>query len=88
MSRGGNCLYNLDRAVASLFGAPPQETISSEVGRVARGKAKTHNWFEQWAALTIARWLDTDKHLWGQDHTLKAILHADQLNKVDDGVEQ
>ncbi len=28
-----NFLYNLDRAVASLFGAPPQETISSELGR-------------------------------------------------------
>jgi hypothetical protein len=88
MSRGGNCLYNLDRAVASLFGAPPQETISSEVGRVARGTAHGHNRVEQWAALLIARWLDTDKHLWGQDHTLKAILHADQLDKADDGAEQ
>ncbi len=28
-----NFLYNLDRAIASLFGAPPQETISSELGR-------------------------------------------------------
>ena len=28
-----NFLYNVDRAVASLFGAPRQETISSEVGR-------------------------------------------------------
>ncbi len=28
-----NVLYNLDRSVASLFGAPPQETISSEIGR-------------------------------------------------------
>src|SRR5712691_6465856 len=27
-----NFLYNLDRAFASLGGAPPQETISSEVG--------------------------------------------------------
>jgi len=26
-------LYNLDRTVASLFGAPRQETISSELGR-------------------------------------------------------
>lgn len=25
--------YNEDRAVASAFGAPPEETISSEVGR-------------------------------------------------------
>ncbi len=28
-----NFLYNLDRAIASLFGAPAQETISSEIGR-------------------------------------------------------
>lgn len=26
-------LYNLDRALASLFGAPAEETISSEIGR-------------------------------------------------------
>lgn len=26
-------LYNADRAIASLFGAPPQETISSAVRR-------------------------------------------------------
>lgn len=31
----GDVIYNLDRAVASLFGAPPQETISIEVGRAA-----------------------------------------------------
>ena len=88
MSRIGNCLYNLDRAVASLFGAPAQETISSEVGRVERSEAKGHNRFEQRAALFLAHRLDTDKWIWGQDHTLKAILHADQLDKVDDGVEQ
>ena len=28
-----NFLYNVDRALASLFGAPRQETISSEIGR-------------------------------------------------------
>ncbi len=28
-----NFLYNCDRSIASLFGAPPQETISSEIGR-------------------------------------------------------
>lgn len=28
-----NWLVNLDRTVASLFGAPPEETISSEIGR-------------------------------------------------------
>ena len=81
MKRVLNFLYNLDRAVASLFGAPPQETISSEVGRVARSEAKGHNRFEQWAALFLARRL-------GQDHTKKAIEHADKLDKVDDGNEQ
>lgn len=30
-----NFAYNLDRAFASLFGADPQATISSEVGRHA-----------------------------------------------------
>lgn len=29
-----NFLYNEDRAIASLAGAPPQETISSETGRL------------------------------------------------------
>ena len=28
-----NCAYNLDRAAASLLGAHPQATLSSEVGR-------------------------------------------------------
>lgn len=88
MSQFGFFLYNLDRAVASLFGAPPQETISSEVGRVARGEAFGHNRFEQWAALRIARWLDTDIRVWGKNHTENAIKHADALDKVDDGHEQ
>jgi hypothetical protein len=30
-----NFAYNIDRAFASLFGADPQATISSEVGRHA-----------------------------------------------------
>jgi hypothetical protein len=34
-----NFLYNVDRAIASLYGAPPQETISSEVGRHAQDNA-------------------------------------------------
>jgi hypothetical protein len=28
-----NTAYNFDRMIASMFGAPPQETISSEIGR-------------------------------------------------------
>ena len=88
MSRVRNWLYNLDRSIASLFGAPPQETISSEVGRVARGEAYGHCWFEEKAAILIARWLDTDTKLWGKDHTELAIKHADALDAVDDKIEQ
>jgi hypothetical protein len=88
MSRLVNSLYNLDRAIASAFGAHPQETISSEVGRVALGEAKGHNRFEEWAALRLAHWLDTDKWLWGPEHTAKAIKHADALDAADDGKEQ
>lgn len=88
MSRLSHFAYNLDRAVASLFGAPPQETISSEVGRVARGEARGHNRFEEWAALRLAYWLDTDTWIWGQDHTGRAITHADALDAADNGKEQ
>lgn len=87
-SRWLDFLYNIDRAVASLFGAPPQETISSEVGRVERGDAHGHNRFEMFLALRIARWLDTDTKLWGDHHTARAIEHADALDAVDDGREQ
>jgi hypothetical protein len=83
MARVINSLYNLDRLVASLFGAPRQETISSEVGRVERGTAQGHNRFETWAAKRLARWLDTDTKLWGPDHTATAIKHADALDAVD-----
>lgn len=88
MARFGNFLYNLDRAVASLFGAPAQETISSEVGRVERGEAVGHNAFETWSAKAIAHWLDTDWRLWGRNHTAKAIVHADALDAVDNKNEQ
>lgn len=88
MTRFGNFLYNLDRSVASLFGAPPQETISSEVGRVAIGQAAGHNAFETFAAKALARWLNTDTSLWGKDHTARAIQHANALDAVDDGKEQ
>jgi hypothetical protein len=88
MSRVLNSLYNLDRALASAFGAPRQETISSEVGRVERGTAQGHNRFETWAAKRLARWLDTDTQLWGPDHTALAIKHADALDAVDKALEQ
>jgi len=66
--------YNLDRAVASLFGAPPQETISSEVGRAA-----TH---DELAAF-LARILNRIQ----PGHTAHAVAHADALAHVDDGFE-
>jgi len=68
-------LYNLDRAGASLFGAPPQETISSMTGRAAlQGR---------WYGIA-GRWvLD---HI-QKDHCAKAIAHADALDKVDNGFE-
>ena len=88
MSRLTNFLYNLDRAVASLGGAPAQETISSEVGRVARGEAEGHFAAETWIAKQLARWLDTTPAIWGPNHTERAIEHADALDKVDNGMEQ
>jgi hypothetical protein len=88
MSNVGNFLYNLDRATASLAGAPPQETISSEVGRVERGTAVGRDQFEEYAALRIAHWLDTNTRLWGVDHTAKAIMHALKLDAADDGAEK
>lgn len=88
MSRIVNFLYNVDRAIASLCGAPPQETISSEVGRVERGEAVGHFWLETQAAKGIAWWLDHTPWLWGKNHTGKAIEHADALDKADNGVEQ
>jgi hypothetical protein len=70
-----NFLYNLDRAVASLCGAPPQETISSEVGR--------HH-FTNPAASLIYRVLDKIQ----RNHCENAIVHANKLDQVDDGKEQ
>ena len=70
-----NWLYNQDRAIASLFGAPPQETISSEAGRKAQK--------EWWAAL-LAKGLNAIQ----PGHTDIAIKHADALDKVDDGQEK
>jgi len=68
-------LYNLDRALASLFGAPPQETISSEAAR-----AQQHGtWWGRWLCWGFNR-LDPG-------HCTHARTHADQLNRVDDGRE-
>jgi len=87
-TRIANSFYNLDRAIASLGGAPPQETISSEVGRVKRGETAGHYKWETVAAKALAWWLDNCPRLWGANHTGKAIEHADKLDAVDDHDEQ
>lgn len=69
-----NFLYNLDRAIASLFGAPPQETISSESGR------HRSTWWGRFLSVTL------DKIQ--PKHVENAITHANALDKVDDGKEQ
>ena len=67
-------LYNVDRAIASLFGAPPQETISSEIGR------HESNPIDEAAADV----LDGIQ----KDHVDKAVIHADKLDAADNGQEQ
>lgn len=92
-NRIGNVLYNLDRTIASAIWGTSQETISSEVGRIAKGAGQIDGWTPRWSfevawAKALARWLDTTPRIWGVDHTAKAIKHADQLDAVDDGKEQ
>jgi len=70
-----NFLYNEDRAIASIGGAPAQETISSEAGRLQHHAL--------WAYL-LHDILDDIQ----ADHCEKAITHATALDKVDDGHEQ
>jgi len=67
-----NFLYNLDRALASLLGAPAQETLSSEIGR-----HRTAGPIERAAC----SFLD---HIQAQ-HCELAVKHAEALDKVDDG---
>jgi hypothetical protein len=93
-NRLGGFFYNCDRAIASLiWGGSPQETISSEVGRIAKGAGQPDGWTPRWKfeirwAKALAKWLDTTPEIWGVDHTSKAIAHADKLDAVDDGKEQ
>lgn len=68
-------IYNLDRAIASLFGAPPQETISSEAGR-----------HEATNPLADAASDVLDKIQPG--HTENAIIHANLLDAADNGQEK
>jgi hypothetical protein len=64
-----NFLYNVDRALASLFGAPRQETISSEIGR--------HD--QQPVVEEAADVLDAIE----PGHVEAAVKKADALNKAD-----
>lgn len=65
-------LYNEDRALASLAGAPAQETISSEAGRL------DHQ--EYWATVLcdVLNWIQPG-------HCQHAVIHADSLEKNDTG---
>jgi hypothetical protein len=92
-NRIGNFLYNLDRTIASVIWGTSQETISSEVGRIAKGAGQPDGWTPRWKfevrwAKALAKWLNNTPSLWGIDHTNRAIEHADALDRVDDGTEQ
>lgn len=67
--------YNIDRALASLMGAPYEETLSSQIGRRANGTlGQRGRWFFKacaWVLNTI------DK-----GHTDHAIALADSLTKA------
>lgn len=83
----------MDRSIASLLWGTYQETISSEVGRIAIGAGKPDGWTPRWKfeitwAKALARWLNSTPKIWGVDHCNKAIVHADALDHVDDGREQ
>jgi hypothetical protein len=69
-----NFLYNEDRSIASLGSAPPQETISSEIGR------HESNPIDEEAA-------DVQDAI-QKDHVENAVLHADKLDAADNGQEQ
>jgi hypothetical protein len=64
----------MDRAVASLFGAKPQETISSEIGR--------HE------SIAIVEEAKDVLDAIDPGHVEKAVVHADKLESLDDGVEK
>ena len=69
-----NFAYNEDRTIASLFGAAPQETISSEIGRHETCPVDK----------LAADALDDIQ----ANHCENAVKHASALDAVDDGHEQ
>ncbi len=64
-----NAALNIDRALASLFGAPPEETVSSEIGR----HAATNPVAEEAADV-----LDAIQ----ANHVENAVAHADALERA------
>jgi hypothetical protein len=64
-------LYNEDRAIASLAGAPPQETISSEIGRHEGNPVDK-------VAADVLDDIQTN-------HVERAVNHADALDRANDG---
>lgn len=71
-----NFLYNLDRAVASLFGAKQHETVSSTIGRKAE-EAGTDAWD------VAAKALDAID----PGHTYDSMMHADALEEAEEKLE-
>jgi hypothetical protein len=92
-NRIGAFLYNFDRSIASLLFGTEQETISSEVGRIAIGAGKADGWTPRYGwqarmAVALAHWLDSTPRIWGYNHCSVAIEHADLLDKADNGQEK
>lgn len=75
-TRTWSFLYNLDRALASLWGASPQSTISAEAARACqRGR-----WWGRFMCIGL-NWLNPG-------HCDQAAHHARILESADDGVEK
>lgn len=68
-----NVLYNLDRTLASVFGAPPQETLSSYFF----GRRNIPGPIDDIGCKILDK-IDAN-------HCEDAIKHADKLDATDDG---
>ena len=72
-SRLVDFVYNIDRAVASLLGAPPQDTISSEIGK--------HD------SNPVAEATEDALDKVQRNHVENAVKHASILDAADNGFE-
>ena len=72
-SRLVDFVYNIDRAVASLLGAPPQDTISSEIGK--------HD------SNPVAEAAEDALDKVQRNHVENAVKHASILDAADNGFE-